>query len=92
MLNACPTDEVRAQVRALAVEPIPVHTPDERYVQAVLARLLELDAGRRIAEIKGALSRADVTGDEQEQTRLLNDLLSLEKYRRDMREFAVGDQ
>jgi DNA primase len=76
----------------LAVEPIPIATPDERYVQAVLARLLELDAGRRIEEIKGALNRAEVTGSAEDQARLLNDLLSLEKYRRDMREFAVGDQ
>ena len=92
VLDASQTDEVRSQVRALAVEPIPVHTPDERYVQAVLARLLELDAGRRIEEIKGALNRAEVTGTPDDQNRLLNDLLALEKYRRDMREFAVGDQ
>jgi DNA primase len=92
VLEASQSDEVRSQVRALAVEPIPIDTPDERYVQAVLARLLQLDAGRRIEEIKGSLNRAEVTGSAEDQARLLNDLLSLEKYRRDMREFAVGDQ
>jgi len=92
VLEASESDEVRSQVRALAVEAIPIETPDERYVQAVLARLLELDAGRRIEEIKGALNRAEVTSSAEDQGRLLGDLLSLEKYRRDMREFAVGDQ
>mgnify|MGYP006266294709 CR=1 FL=1 len=85
-------DEETAQhVRALAVEPLPVDRPDERYVQAVLARVLELDAGRRIDEIKANLQRSDLQDDPEEQQRLLADLLALEQYRRSMREFAVGD-
>jgi len=85
-------DETTAsQVRALSVEPLPVDRPDERYVQAVLARVLELDAGRRIDEIKGVLQRSDLQDDAAEQERLLGDLLALEQYRRAMREFAVGD-
>jgi DNA primase len=70
---------------------LPVDRPDERYVQAVLARVLELDAGRRIDEIKGVLQRSDLQDDAAEQARLLGDLLALEQYRRAMREFAVGD-
>ena len=86
------SDEATAsQVRALSVEPLPVDRPDERYVQAVLARVLELDAGRRIDEIKGVLQRSDLQDDAAEQERLLGDLLALEQYRRSMREFAVGD-
>jgi hypothetical protein len=50
-----------------------------------------MDAGRRVAEIKAALSRAEDGTDEVDQARLLGDLLSLESYRRDMRNFAVGD-
>ena len=65
--------------------------PDERYVQAVLARILEMDASRRVAEIKAALSRAEDGTENADQAKLLADLLSLEGYRRDMRNFAVGD-
>jgi DNA primase len=60
-------------------------------VQAVLARILEMDAARRVAEIKAALSRAEDGTDDADKARLLGDLLSLESYRRDMRNFAVGD-
>jgi DNA primase len=84
-------EDTASQVRALSVEPLPVDRPDERYVQAVLARVLELDAGRRIDEIKGVLQRSDLQDDAAEQERLLGDLLALEQYRRAMREFAVGD-
>jgi DNA primase len=84
-------DDTAQHVRALAVEPLPVDRPDERYVQAVLARVLELDAGRRIDEIKGTLQRSELQDDADEQGRLLADLIALEQYRRSMREFAVGD-
>ena len=84
-------EETAGHVRALAVEPLPVDQPDERYVQAVLARVLELDAGRRIDEIKAVLQRSELQDDPEEQQRLLADLLALEQYRRSMREFAVGD-
>ena len=53
--------------------------------------ILEMDAGRRVSEIKAALSRAEDGTDETDQARLLTDLLSLESYRRDMRNFAIGD-
>ncbi|MBU6347884.1 MAG: hypothetical protein KGQ38_04655, partial [Actinomycetales bacterium] len=88
---AASDEETAGHVRALAVEPMPVERPDERYVQAVLARVLELDAGRRVDEIKATIQRSDLQGDQEEQTRLLGDLLALEQYRRAMREFAVGD-
>jgi DNA primase len=91
VLEQAPDDEIKSHVRAMAVEPLPNDIPDERYVQAVLARILEMDAGRRVAEIKAALSRAEDGTDEVDQARLLTDLLSLESYRRDMRNFAIGD-
>ena len=91
VLEQAPDDEIKSHVRAMAVEPLPNDVPDARYVQAVLARILEMDAGRRVAEIKAALSRAEDGTDEVDQARLLTDLLSLESYRRDMRNFAVGD-
>lgn len=92
VLASTEDEQIKSHIRALAVEPLPLDAPDERYVQAVLARVLELDAGRRVAEIKGALSRAEGKLDEAEQAQLLSDLLALEKYRRDMLEFAIGDQ
>ena len=92
VLAAADDEQTQSHIRALAVEPLPLDAPDERYVHAVLARVLELDASRRVSEIKGALSRAEGTLDDQEQGRLLADLLALEKYRRDMLEFAIGDQ
>ena len=86
------SDEETAQhVRALAVEPLPVDVPDERYVQAVLARVLELDAGRRIDEIKATLQRSELQDNPEEHQRVLADLLALEQYRRAMRDFAIGD-
>ena len=92
VLDASPNDEVKSKVRELAVDPLPVDQPDERYVQAVLARILEMDASRRINELKAVLQRSAVNGDSEEQNQILTDLLSLEQYRRDMREYSVGDQ
>ena len=88
---AASDEETANHVRALAVEPMPIDRPDERYVQAVLARVLELDAGRRIDEIRATIQRNELQDDQEEQNRLLADLLALEQYRRAMREFAVGD-
>ena len=51
-------EEVAGTVRQLAVEPLPIDEPDERYVHAVLARLLEVDAARRVAAIKADLQPA----------------------------------
>jgi DNA primase len=92
VLDASPNDEVKSKVRELAVDPLPVDQPDERYVQAVLARILEMDASRRINELKAVLQRSSIDGDPDEQNQILTDLLSLEQYRRDMREYSVGDQ
>ena len=92
VLDASPNDEVKSKVRELAVDPLPVDQPDERYVQAVLARILEMDASRRINELKAVLQRSSIDGDPEEQNQILTDLLSLEQYRRDMREYSVGDQ
>ncbi|CAB4336298.1 MAG: DNA primase [Actinobacteria bacterium] len=86
------TDEAtQGHIRALAMEPLPIDEIDERYVQAVLARLLEVDAGRRVEQIKSELQRGEIEGDTSQQQELLAQLFSLEQYRRDMRNFAVGD-
>lgn len=90
VLTACADDSVRAQVRALTVEPLPsVSESDERYATSVIARLLELDAGRRIEELKGRLQRTEPEAEEYQG--LFADLLALETYRRQLKDEAIGE-
>jgi len=85
VLDACPDDDVRTRVRELAVEPMPVsNAADARYITSVIARLLELDASRRIEDLRGRVQRAD-DGSPQRDV-LFAELMSLEAYRRDLRE------
>lgn len=85
VLAECPDDEVRDDVRALAVAPMPVSDgADARYATSVIARLLELDASRRIAELRGRLQRADT--DDEGQAAVFAELMALEATRRQLRE------
>jgi len=89
VLAACPDDEVRGLVRELAVEPLPaMDGQDSRYATGVIARLLEVDAGRRIEDLMGRLQR---TEDTDEQLRLGQDLQALQQYRRSLLKQAVGE-
>lgn len=92
VLAKADSDETKAQVRALAIEPLPNDDPNKKYIQAVLARVLELDAGRRVEQLKSRLARSEVDGVGEDQDALLSELISLETYRRNMRAFAIGDQ
>lgn len=90
VLQASADDEVRRLVRELAVEPLPADAgQDERYAIGVVARLQELDASRRIDDLRGRLQRADPGSDEAEA--LFADLLALEDTRRSLRRVAEGD-
>ena len=91
VLDATDDEAVKSQIRSLVVEPLPNDQPDERYVHAILARLLEMDAGRRVAEIKAALQRFEDQSDPSGQSQLLADLIALEAYRREMRDYAIGE-
>ena len=85
VLAACPDDEIRSRVRALAVEPLPVSGGvDARFTTAVLARLLEMDAARRVADLRGQMQRMEEGS--PEQAKAFADLMALEAYRRDLRE------
>ena len=85
VLEQCRDDGVRSMVRGLAVEPLPVaNQVDARYTTSVIARLLEMDAGRRISELRGRLQRLDEGT--PEQVTAFADLMALEAYRRDLRE------
>ena len=88
VLEACPDDDVRSLVRELAVEPLPaMDGHDSRYAIGVIARLLEIDAGRRIDDLMGRLQRAE---DPREQEQLGQELQALQQYRRSLLKEAVG--
>jgi DNA primase len=89
VLEACPDDQVRSHVRALAVEPMPVSgAASARYATSVIARLLEFDASRRIDDLRGRVQRAEEGSPERDA--LFGDLMALEAYRRDLREQGEG--
>ena len=88
VLSAAPDDGVRRVVLELAVEPLPKESPDERYAAAVIARVLEVDAVRQIADVKASLAQTPPTDPSYQQ--LFKDLLSLEAYRRDLLEQVAG--
>ena len=91
VLEASGDDEVRRLVRELAVEPLPADAgKDTQYAIGVISRLLELDASRRIDDLKGRLLRIDATTDADEHQRTFTDLLALEEYRRSLRQEALG--
>lgn len=96
VLEQCPDDGVRALVRALSVEaPRALFgdrdaTVDVRFIENVLSRLLELDAGRRLREVKARLQRINPVESEDEYRRLFADVLALEQYRRQLREVLVN--
>ena len=77
---------------ALLVEPINAENGQqiERYVTGVIAKLQELDAIRRIAELKGRLQRLDAEADAVEQEGLFAQLLALEAHRRSLADHTRG--
>lgn len=85
-------DDVRRLIRELSVEPLPAEAgQDTRYAVGVIARLLELDANRRVEDLKGRLQRTDPVAEQAEYERLFADLLALEDYRRSLRQDALGE-
>lgn len=91
VLDACEDDEVRRLVRELAVEPLPADEgKDDAYAIAVVSRLLELDASRRIQDLRGRLQRIDAGEQPDEYQRTFADLLALEDYRRSLRVESSG--
>ena len=92
VMDAATDEETKSQIRALAVEPLPVEQPGERYVQAVLAKVLEMTAGRQVSELKAELQRSEIESTPERQAKILEDLMALENYRRDMRAYSIGDK
>ncbi len=84
-----PTDEARALLHALAVEPVRYVGEDEqRYVAAVLARVEEIAVTRQLVEAKGRLQRTDSS--DATYLTLFSQVLSLEGRKRSLRDVAVG--
>ena len=84
--------ELHSFVAELSSEPIrTTKETTERYVGSVFARLRELAIGRTIAEIKSKLQRINPIEEESTYNEIFQELMTLEKERRGLRDLAVGD-
>ncbi|MCV2489760.1 DNA primase [Geodermatophilus sp. YIM 151500] len=87
----CERETARAQLTALAVEPLrSVGEGDPAYVGAVLARLQEMATVRRVAALKGKLQRMNPVEDPDGYTKVFGQLVALEQEARSLRERAMG--
>jgi DNA primase len=86
-----PDDALRSLITELAVEPLQITSDDDpRYAGAVLSRLQELHATRRIAELKARLQRLNPVEETDNYNRMFGELVALEQHRRGLREQALG--
>lgn len=84
--------ELHSFVAELSSEPIrTTRDSTERYVESVFARLRELALGRTIAEIKSQLQRINPIEEESRYNEIFQELMTLEKERRHLRDLAVGE-
>jgi DNA primase len=86
-------EQLRNGLHALVVEPLRAGADSqERYADAVLARLHEIVTSRQVAALKSKLQRINPIEQADEHARLFGELISLESYRRGLRERAIGGQ
>jgi DNA primase len=84
-------ESLRSGVHALTVEPLRAGADgQERYADAVLARMHEIVTSRQVAMLKGRLQRVNPLEQPDEHARLFGELIALESYRRGLRERAIG--
>ena len=81
--------EQRALIAALSVEDFKANV-EPRYVDSVFARVLEINAGRTIADLKSQLQRLDLQSQSSEHDRMFQQLLGIEEFRRALREQSLG--
>jgi DNA primase len=87
-----PDDRSRSLVHELAVEALYAGlTPEERYADAMLARLQATIAGRQVAVTKSRVQRINPLEQPEEHARLFGELMALEAQLRVLRERAIGD-
>jgi DNA primase len=86
-------ERLRSGVHGLAVEPLRTGAEaQERYADSVIARMHEIVTARQIAVLKSRLQRINPLESAEEHARLFGQLISLESYRRALRERAIGGQ
>jgi DNA primase len=84
-------DRLRGGVHALAVEPLRIGPEaQDRYVDSVLSRMQEIVTSRQIASLKSRMQRINPQENAAEHARLFGELIALERYRRSLRDRAVG--
>jgi DNA primase len=84
-------EEFRSGVHALAVEPLRLGPmTEERYADAMLARMHANIAARQIVALKSKLQRVNPEEQPEEHSRLFGELIPLEMYYRQLRERANG--
>ncbi|RBY76103.1 DNA primase [Geodermatophilus sp. TF02-6] len=87
----CASDSARAQLTALAVEPLrSAGEADAAYVGVQLARLEEMHTVRRVAELKGRLQRMNPVEAGDEYMRAFGQLVALEQQAISLRKRATG--
>ena len=86
-----PDDESRRLAHALSVDPLHAGSDSqERYAEAVLARLQEIVVSRQVATVKSRLQRINPIEQPEEHARLFAELIALEKHRQMLRDRAIG--
>jgi DNA primase len=86
---------LRGGVHRLAVDPLRAPQDPEaqaRYASIVVARLHEIVAGRQVATLKSKLQRINPIEEPDKHAQLFGELITLEGFRRTMRERAIGGQ
>ncbi|WP_448624546.1 DNA primase [Geodermatophilus sp. URMC 64] len=88
----CDRETARAQLTALAVEPMRSvgGESDTVYVNAILARLQEMATVRQVAALKGRLQRMNPVEEADAYNKAFMKLLALEQQARSLRERAMG--
>ncbi|MBN1092115.1 DNA primase [Blastococcus sp. TML/M2B] len=87
----CDRDSARAQLTALAVEPLrSTGAADAGYVTAVMARLQEMATVREIAGLKGRLQRMNPVESGDEYMKAFKQLMDLEQLAISLRKRAIG--
>jgi DNA primase len=86
-----PNERAQAFVTALAVEPLRRYSePDEKYADALLAKVGELAVSREITSVKARLQRMNPVEEQAGYNRMFGDLVGLEKRRKALLDRAAG--
>ena len=87
----CSRESARAQLTALAVEPMrSVGENDAMYVNALMARMQEIYTVRQIAVVKGKLQRMNPVEAADDYMKAFKQLMDLEQLAISLRKRATG--